>query len=452
MNKCRRFHFLAVSCVLLGLLCACSTESRNSEFSDNQPSLSTVEMEDNKISDDVDDGYMAVNQDEEYDEDNEDEDEADEDNEDEDGFPIRRNNKKTSPITKKSSAVTQATTARNYSVSSKPAVVSFGQLELPSSFATYQLYDPTAKLSVLSLKVPRNWLARSEVRWGQFGYSLAIYEALFRDPKSGITMSLNSGICAQGAGSWKQAALYTNPRKLGQIFIKDLNRFGFKENIKLISASLKELDSKRTQMIRRMSAGQAQPLIKEFVAKYEFTKNGRPWESTMTACLFLDDIQFAFGPKMHSEGLFDIISCTSPKSEAGKAVKICRQIMSSAVNNPQWQQYLAQATNAASARQNAQFQQQQQAYRQNQQDISDMLSDSYNKRSASQDRTSQGWSEAIRGQSSHSNPYNPSSNVETSNRYNHAWVNRSGDVVNTDNSNFNPNVSPSYNGDWTQIK
>ena len=82
-----------------------------------------------------------------------------------------------------------------------------------------------------------------------------------------------------------------------------------------------------------------------------------------------------------------------------------------------------------------------------------MLSDSYQQRSASQDRISQGWSEAIRGESSHSNPYDSSSTVTTSNNYNHGWANSNGEVINTDDSNFNPNTSSDYNStEWTQIK
>ncbi len=194
-------------------------------------------------------------------------------------------------------------------------------------------------------------------------------------------------------------------------------------------------------------------LAKKFVAKYDFQRNNQPWGAMLTADVILQEVSFAYGPTTHSEWVLNLVSYIYPKNNAESVIKIGKQIVASAVPNPQWQQYLANVTNGTVAQHNNQFQQQQQAVRQNQQDISDMLSDSYQQRSASQDRVSQGWSEAIRGESSHSNPYDSSSTVTTSNSYNHGWANSNGEVINTDNSNFNPNTSSDYNSnEWTQIK
>jgi len=321
-------------------------------------------------------------------------------------------------------------------------------------FGQYQIYDQQANMPVVTLQVPRGWQASSQVKWGQFGYSLCIYEALFSEPNSGVGVGYCSGVATNRPNGIQSSELLNNPKKYGQLFTDDIKKYAhINQNVKLVSAELVSGSAEANQLAAQLKNQGGNCLAKKFVAKYDFQRNNQPWGAMLTADVILQEVSFAYGPTTHSEWVLNLVSYIYPKNNAESVIKIGKQIVASAVPNPQWQQYLANVTNGTVAQHNNQFQQQQQAVRQNQQDISDMLSDSYQQRSASQDRVSQGWSEAIRGESSHSNPYDSSSTVTTSNSYNHGWANSNGEVINTDNSNFNPNTSSDYNSnEWTQIK
>lgn len=324
----------------------------------------------------------------------------------------------------------------------------------PHGFGQYQIYDQQANMPVVTLQVPRGWQASSQVKWGQFGYSLCIYEALFSNPDSGVGVGYCSGITVACQNGIQSSELLNNPKKYGQLFANDIKKYAhINQNVKLVSAELVPGSAEANQLASQLKNQGGNCLARQFVAKYDFQRNNQPWGAMLTADVILQEVSFAYGPTSHNEWILNLVSYIYSKNNAESVIKIGKQIVASAVPNPQWQQYLANVTNGTVAQHNNQFQQQQQVVRQNQQDISDMLSDSYQQRSASQDRVSQGWSEAIRGESSHSNPYDSSSTVTTSNSYNHGWANSNGEVINTDDSNFNPNTSSNYNStEWTQIK
>lgn len=419
MNKNAKLLALTLSFMFLGLTCACSLADKD----ERQAGLSKQEA-----------AKIAVMEAEDTDE--EDAAEADYDTSYEEGEEEFTEE----PTHKVAKPARQNKFAKPASLASK----GFGQ---------YQVYDQQARMPMITFKVPRGWKATSEVKWGSFGYSLFMYEVRFSDPNSGIGISYCSGASGARQGAMNSAEILNNPKKYGQSFVNGIKDYvQINGPVNLVSAQLVPMSTDNNPLWAQIKAQGGNCLARQLVCKYDFKKNNQPWGAMLTGNVFLQEVSFAYGPTSHVEWLLDLTSYIYPKSEAEPTIKLGKQIIASAVPNPQWQQYLANVTNGAIAQQNSQFQQQQQSIRQSQQDISDMLSDSYQQRSASQDRINQGWSETIRGESSHTNPYDSSSTVNTSNNYNHGWANSSGDVINTDDSNFNPNTAPDYNGDWTQIK
>ena len=81
-------------------------------------------------------------------------------------------------------------------------------------------------------------------------------------------------------------------------------------------------------------------------------------------------------------------------------------------------------------------------------EISDMITDSYNQRQAVQDRIADNFSQAIRGVDAYVTPDNRS--VELPSGYRHAWTNALGEYVISDDANYNPNVGS--NQTWTPLK
>ena len=71
--------------------------------------------------------------------------------------------------------------------------------------------------------------------------------------------------------------------------------------------------------------------------------------------------------------------------------------------------------------------------------ISEQRMQQWNETNRSQDRINREWSEYIRGTETYNDPVRGEA-VELPSGHNHAWVNRSGEYILTDNPNFNPNV------------
>lgn len=426
MNKNAKLLALTLSFMLIGLTCACTSgdkaENRLAASQDKKAQVATADAEDS----DEDSNY------EDYDQDDEEE----------------------GPAGSSWEQEPQSNHAKDNYLHSSSKKASRSASLASRGFGQYQIYDQQANMPVVTLQVPRGWQASSQVKWGQFGYSLCIYEALFSDPGSGVGVGYCSGIAVARQNGIQNSELLNDLKKYGQLFANDIKKYAhINQNVKLVSAELVPGSAEANQLASQLKNQGGNCLARQFVAKYDFQNDNQPWGAMLTADVILQEVSFAYGPTSHNEWILNLVYYIYPKNNAESVIKIGKQIIASAVPNPQWQQYLANVTNRTLSQHNSQFQQQQQAVRQNQQDISDMLSDSYQQRSASQDRVSQGWSEAIRGESSHSNPYDSSSTVTTSNSYNHGWANSSGEVINTDDSNFNPNTSSNYNStEWTQIK
>jgi hypothetical protein len=82
-------------------------------------------------------------------------------------------------------------------------------------------------------------------------------------------------------------------------------------------------------------------------------------------------------------------------------------------------------------------------------EISAMMTKSYEDRQASQDRINSNWSQYMRGVDEYHDPI-AGRPVELPSGYNNAWVNRSGEYVVTDSQLFNPNVE--LGGNWQKLE
>ena len=86
---------------------------------------------------------------------------------------------------------------------------------------------------------------------------------------------------------------------------------------------------------------------------------------------------------------------------------------------------------------------------QTQNQVSDMIMDSYHQRQQVMDHLADRFSQAIRGVEAYYDP-NQGANVELPSGYGHAWSNALGEYVVSDDPNFNPNLGSTNN--WTPIQ
>ncbi len=81
--------------------------------------------------------------------------------------------------------------------------------------------------------------------------------------------------------------------------------------------------------------------------------------------------------------------------------------------------------------------------------ISDMIMDSYNQRQATMDRLSNQFSQSIRGVDEYNDPF-AGRGVELPGGYSHAWSNALGEYIVSDDPNFNPNIGS--NATWEPMQ
>jgi hypothetical protein len=119
--------------------------------------------------------------------------------------------------------------------------------------------------------------------------------------------------------------------------------------------------------------------------------------------------------------------------------------------NPRWLQQYSQMSNYMVQNQLQQINnigQLSRSISQTNNQISDMIMDSWNKRQATYDRISTNFSQAIRGVDAYYDP-NKGYGVELPGGYRHAWTNGLGEYVVSDDATFNPNIGSNLN--WQEM-
>jgi len=143
-----------------------------------------------------------------------------------------------------------------------------------------------------------------------------------------------------------------------------------------------------------------------------------------------------------------VTSFKAPADEFNDRIRIFKIIADSRKDNPVWAEncikLAATVTRDQLRHQRAIFNRMQQISK-TQSEISDMIVDSYQKRSEAYDRIFDNYSEAIRGVDSYLDPINDRK-IELPTGYDNAWTNGS-DYIISDDAGFDPNVGSTQNWD-----
>jgi hypothetical protein len=146
-----------------------------------------------------------------------------------------------------------------------------------------------------------------------------------------------------------------------------------------------------------------------------------------------------------------VISFRAPAEEFDQSATAYKIVIATRQDNPRWgveyTRLAATVTREQLRQQEAIFQRMQQIHR-TQSEISDMLFDSYQKRSAAYDRIFDNYIQGLRGVETYVDPTN-NAKVDVPVGYDHAWTNGI-DYVFSDSANFDPNIGSNQN--WQKMK
>lgn len=188
--------------------------------------------------------------------------------------------------------------------------------------------------------------------------------------------------------------------------------------------------------------------------RFEYMQGGRKMVEDVTATVdyFISTTMSLYGGPIQSVSWNPaIISFRAPAEEFDQKAVAYKIVIATRQENPRYTveltRLMATITREQLRQQQAIFNRMQQIHR-TQEEISDMIYEGYQKRSAAYDRMFDNYSQALRGLETYSDPVN-NYNVELPTGYNSAWTNGI-DYVISDSASFDPNVGSTQN--WHKME
>jgi hypothetical protein len=139
----------------------------------------------------------------------------------------------------------------------------------------------------------------------------------------------------------------------------------------------------------------------------------------------------------------------APQGQLQASEKLFKLILSTLRVDPTWQGRVTQVALNIQAVELKGARDRSAIITKNNQDISKIINEGYQKRQASQDKMAEQFDQVIRGVETYKNP-NTGESFELSSQYNHAWMNGANEYILSDNPNFNPNAK--LQGNWTELE
>jgi hypothetical protein len=188
--------------------------------------------------------------------------------------------------------------------------------------------------------------------------------------------------------------------------------------------------------------------------KFEYMQGGKKMVEDVTATVdyFISSTTSMYGGVVQSVSWTpSVISFRAPAEEFDQRVPAYQIVIATHWDNPRYgvelTRLMATITREQLRQQQAIFNRMQQIHR-TQEEISDMIYEGYQKRSAAYDRIFDNYSQVLRGVETYNDPVNKW-NVELPTGYNSAWTNGI-DYVFSDSASFDPNIGSTQN--WQKME
>jgi hypothetical protein len=189
-----------------------------------------------------------------------------------------------------------------------------------------------------------------------------------------------------------------------------------------------------------------------------YDRAGRPEEEWLTALTFargtmaptLNPMTGQMGQAMsYVCGAEFLYGLSAPSGSLEATEKLFRAIVASVRVDPAWQARVQQVQSNIQAAEIKGAADRSRIIARSGEETSQIITGSYQRRQESQDRSSEKWSQAMRGVETFRNPATGDT-VELSNRYGNAWSNGKNEYLLSDSPSFDPN-SVSRDG-WTRLQ
>ena len=317
------------------------------------------------------------------------------------------------------------------------------------------LVDQRTQIPVVSCGIPRNWLAGGKTTWTTRRELPVHWYVWSLSPDQKTKIIFSSQQLLPALGRIRQVPFLQDPKILARTLATGAERDHNVTGLKLVEARFnpqkapQDLISARLRQARERGIKLTGMLFTELVLRFEGQRNG----TKMSVLFSLPILAVENRPGMGYNTLAEIIlpmSCSCPAGTEEATKKTLQQIVTSVKMNPQFIALINQIT----ARRVAEW-------IRIQNEIHDKQMQAASSASKTQDKVRNMWSEYIRDVDTVTDP-GTGKKMLVDSRYDHAWINKEGEVIyhnsgfntpNASTASFDPNSNALFNRtSWQKLK
>ena len=320
----------------------------------------------------------------------------------------------------------------------------------------YFLTDQRTQMPVMSCAVPADWLAGGKTTWTAEPSQPVQWYVWTMPPDQRSKIIVSSLTVLAATGRLRQVPFLNNPQILANALLPGIRRDHNLPDARVVEAHFNprqadpELINTRIRQARERGIRPTDFIFTELFIRYEGSRGG----ARMSAVLSLPMLGTENRPTARSfASVVEILlpmsfSCPAGQEEA--TLRMLQKIIGSIRMNPAF----TAVVNRISAERTANW-------LRIQNEIHDQQMELARSTSSTQDRVRNMWSEYIRGVDTVANPAT-GEKMLLDNRYDHAWINNSGEVIyhntgfNTPDAptaSFDPNSNPLFNrNSWQKLR
>ncbi|MBQ7694024.1 MAG: hypothetical protein IJT50_02770 [Lentisphaeria bacterium] len=317
------------------------------------------------------------------------------------------------------------------------------------------LVDQRTQIPVASCSIPRNWLAGGKTTWTT-RRELPVHWyvwALSPDQKTKIIFSSQQLLPA--LGRLQQVPFLRDPKILANTLAAGAQRDHNVTDLRLVEARFnprkppQDLFNARLRQARERGIKLTGMLFTELVIRYEGRRGGMKVSIVFSLPILAVENRPGMGYNCLAEILMPM-SCSCPAGAEEATKKTLQEIITSVRMNPQFIALINQIT----ARRVAEW-------IRIQNEIHDKQMQTASSASKTQDKVRNMWSEYIRDVDTVTNP-DTGKKMLVDSRYDHAWINKEGEVIyhnsgfntpNASTASFDPNSNALFNRtSWQKLK
>jgi hypothetical protein len=324
-------------------------------------------------------------------------------------------------------------------------------------FIRLSIKDPGLNnIEAVSLLIPAGWKPEGGVQWLNQSSILANLLLRITDPQTGAAIEF---LPVQGF-TWTQKALRwpVGANYMGSIYCPPIREVPQFIQAFYMPQKLRHLQGARVvgyenlprvaAEVVRLYGGQYND-GKSGRVRYEYQRAGQQWEEDVYCTI-------VYGNWQAGQLFWSVhLPCAfrAPKGKLDRLTPLMFTAVATLRISPEWysaysyvQQLflnrMGQSVRDAGALS--------EAIRRHSQEINQMYSESYRRRSVVEDRINERWSKIIRGVETYKNPYDDRP-VQLPSGYNNVWVNRLGEYTMSNDAGFDPNVGL-YRSEWRRAE